>query len=103
MHINKMKKKNIYKGLLSTACAVLMLGATSCDDFLTIHPSNKITEEEFWEDQNDLQSAVRACYKQFINEGCMQRVVMWGEARSDNFDLLSESWEDMKEIGRAHV
>lgn len=103
MHIIKMKKKNIYKGLLSTACAVLMFGATSCDDFLTIHPSNKITEEEFWEDQNDLQSAVRACYKQLINEGCMQRVVIWGEARSDNFDLLSENWEDMKDLMNANL
>lgn len=98
-----MKKKNIYKGLLLSACSLAMLGMTSCDDFLTIHPSNQITEEEFWEDQSDLQSAVRGCYKQFIGSGIMSRLVMWGECRSDNFDLLSENWEDMKDLMNANL
>ena len=98
-----MKKRNIYKGLLTSAFALVMLGTTSCDDFLTIHPSNKITEEEFWEDQNDLQSAVRGCYKQFIGSGIMSKLVIWGECRSDNFDLLSENWDDMKDLMNANL
>lgn len=98
-----MKKHNIYKGLMATACAAVMLTTASCDDFLTIHPSNQITEEEFWEDRSDLQSAVRGCYKQFIDSATMARLVMWGEARSDNFDLLAESWDDMKDIMNANL
>lgn len=98
-----MKKRNIYKGLLTSAFALVMLGTTSCDDFLTIHPFNKITEEEFWEDQNDLQSAVRGCYKQFIGSGIMSKLVIWGECRSDNFDLLSENWDDMKDLMNANL
>lgn len=98
-----MKKHNIYKGLMATACAAVMLTTASCDDFLTIHPSNQITEEEFWEDRSDLQSAVRGCYKQFIGSDIMARLVMWGECRSDNFDLLSENWDDMKDIMNANL
>lgn len=98
-----MKKHNIYKGLMATACAAVMLTTASCDDFLTIHPSNQITEEEFWEDRSDLQSAVRGCYKQFIGSDIMSRLVMWGECRSDNFDLLSENWDDMKDIMNANL
>lgn len=98
-----MKTRNIFKGILLSACATAMLGLTSCDDFLTIHPSNQITEEEFWEDQSDLQSAVRGCYRQFIDGEVMCRLSIWGECRSDNFDLLAESWEYMKDIMNANL
>ena len=37
-------------------------GLTSCDDFLTITPTNSIVEEDFWKDRNDLQNVVNACY-----------------------------------------
>lgn len=98
-----MKRGNLYKSLIASVCGLLLLGLTSCDDFLTIHPSNKITEEEFWEDQNDLQSAVRGCYRRFISSDIMARVIMWGECRSDNFDLLSESWEEMRDLMNANL
>ena len=98
-----MKKKNIYKGLLMSACGVAMLCTTSCDDFLTIHPSNQITEEEFWEDRSDLESAVRGCYKQILGGDYLEKVIVWGECRSDNFDLLAESWDDMKDLMNANL
>lgn len=98
-----MKRTNIYKGLLVSACAFLTLGTTSCDDFLTVYPSNAITEEEFWEDKTDLESAVRGCWKQFITTDIMERMVVWGECRSDNFDLMTESWEDMRDLMNANL
>ena len=98
-----MKKMNIYTGLLIAACGFLTLGTTSCDDFLTVHPSNEITEEQFWEDKTDLESGIRGCWRQFITSDIMQRLVIWGECRSDNFDLLSENWDDMKDIMNANL
>lgn len=98
-----MKKMKIYKGLLIAACGFLTLGTMSCDDFLTIHPSNEITEEQFWEDKTDLESGIRGCWRQFITSDVMQRLVIWGECRSDNFDLLSENWDDMKDIMNANL
>lgn len=98
-----MKKINIYKALLVSACAFITLGTTSCDDFLTIYPSNEITEEQFWEDRTDLESGIRGCWKQFISQDIMERMVVWGECRSDNFDLMTESWDDMKDLMNANL
>ncbi len=72
-----------------TLCAASLLGTaalTSCDDFLTITPTNSIVEEDFWEDKNDLDNVVAACYKKLITEDVMYKYVQWGELRSDNFD-----------------
>jgi len=98
-----MKKISIYKTLLVSACAFITLGTTSCDDFLTIYPSNEITEEQFWEDRTDLESGIRGCWKQFISQDIMERMVVWGECRSDNFDLMTESWDDMKDLMNANL
>ena len=98
-----MKKINIYKTLLVSACAFITLGTTSCDDFLTIYPSNEIPEEQFWEDRTDLESGIRGCWKQFISQDIMERMVVWGECRSDNFDLMTESWDDMKDLMNANL
>lgn len=98
-----MKKINIYKTLLVSACAFITLGTTSCDDFLTIYPSNEITEEQFWEDRTDLESGIRGCWKQFISLDIMERMIVWGECRSDNFDLMTESWDDMKDLMNANL
>lgn len=98
-----MKKINIYKTLLVSACAFITLCTTSCDDFLTIYPSNEITEEQFWEDRTDLESGIRGCWKQFISQDIMERMVVWGECRSDNFDLMTESWDDMKDLMNANL
>ena len=98
-----MKKITIYKTLLVSACAFITLGTTSCDDFLTIYPSNEITEEQFWEDRTDLESGIRGCWKQFISQDIMERMVVWGECRSDNFDLMTESWDDMKDLMNANL
>lgn len=98
-----MKKINIYKTLLVSACAFITLGTTSCDDFLTMYPSNEITEEQFWEDRTDLESGIRGCWKQFISQDIMERMVVWGECRSDNFDLMTESWDDMKDLMNANL
>lgn len=98
-----MKKINIYKTLLVSACAFITLGTTSCDYFLTIYPSNEITEEQFWEDRTDLESGIRGCWKQFISQDIMERMVVWGECRSDNFDLMTESWDDMKDLMNANL
>ncbi len=77
-----MKRNNILKVFVS-GC-VLLGGLTSCEDFLTLHPTNQITEEEFWEDKGDLENGMMACYKQMTNSNLLSRVIYWGEVRSDN-------------------
>ncbi len=64
--------------------ALLWGGMTSCEDFLTLYPTNSITEEEFWEDKGDLENAMMACYKKMTDQDLGSKVLLWGEARSDN-------------------
>ena len=71
-------------------CAFLGLAAgvgfTSCEDYLTITPTNRIVEEDFWEDKNDLQNVVNACYARLIRNDIMKKYIEWGEMRGDNFE-----------------
>ncbi len=76
------------KILTIVAGGCLMLGGlTSCEDFLTIYPTSSITEEQFWEDKNDLENAMMACYYQMTTTSYLNRLLYWGEARSDNATL----------------
>lgn len=74
-------------------CAFLAAGAgmglTSCDDFLTITPSSSIVEEDFWQDKNDLNGAVFACYKRIVDNDMLTKYIYWGELRSDNVERSS--------------
>ena len=78
-----------------TLCGLLAVGAglgmSSCEDFLTITPTNRIVEEEFWQDRRDLNNAVMACYWRLVNGDILEKFVYWGEGRSDNFDRSTET------------
>ena len=63
---------------------------TSCEDYLTITPTSSIVEEEFWQDKNDLENALFGCYKSMTDEAFLNKVIYWGEMRSDNFDRSTE-------------
>ena len=50
-----MKRNNIYsKFLLAGSLLMGGMALTSCEDFLTVLPTNQITEGDFWNDKNDL-------------------------------------------------
>ena len=82
----------------------LLLGSCSMfDDFLTVYPTTQITSEQFWEDKEELTSVLASCYTQFISSTVMNRVLIWGECRSDNFILNSESNENILNIMNANL
>ena len=83
-------KTNKILTLVAGGC-LLLGGLSSCEDFLTLYPTNSITEEEFWEDKGDLENAMMACYKQMTNGDLVSKVLLWGEARSDNAVLKNMS------------
>jgi len=85
-----MRLRQYKKGLRTAALLLLAaIALPSCDDFLTITPSNSIPEEEFWEDKSDLEGVVTACYARLIKSDVMSRFITWGELRSDNFELTT--------------
>lgn len=101
-----MKKLRIYKKLILPGCMALVGLLSSCsmfDDFLTVYPTNQITGEQFWEDKNDLNSVLASCYNQLTAGDVAKRMFVWGELRSDNFLLKSESDENIKNIMNANL
>lgn len=80
----KNHKKIKYAALLG--CFALGTTLTSCNDWLTLYPMDKIVEENFWEDKKDLESVRNAAYVNMVSGACMERYMVWGELRADNFD-----------------
>lgn len=67
--------------------ALVAMGVTSCQDWLTIYPQNKVVEEQFWEDKNDLEGVRYAAYKQMCNT--VSNLALWGDLRADSYELNS--------------
>lgn len=80
-----MKNFKNFKYAAILGCLTLGTTLTSCTDWLTLYPMDKIVEENFWEDKKDLESVRYAAYRNMISSDCMQRYLIWGELRSDNF------------------
>ena len=68
---------------------LMALGATSCSDWLTLYPQDRIVEEDFWEDKNDLEGVRYAAYKQMAAN--INKLLVWGDIRSDNYDIASQT------------
>ena len=56
----------------------------SCDDFLTIYPTNSVVFENYWQEKGDVEAMVNSCYRTMVQTGFMDRLLVWGEIRSDN-------------------
>lgn len=99
-----MKNIKFYNKVLLPVCLAVAGLFSSCsafDDYLTVYPTNQITGEQFWEDKTDLMSVVASCYQGLTS--CTGKMFIWGELRSDNFLLTSESNENLKNIMNANL
>ena len=65
---------------------ILMMGATlgSCSDFLELEPLNEIVLERFWNEESDIENIVAGCYSALQSGQVIDRMMAWGEYRSDN-------------------
>ena len=76
---NNMAKKGFYILLYSLAPLLLV----SCNDFLTIYPTDKTIGEDFWKSKEDVKNMVTGAYSQMTSEGCQEKAIVWGSFRSD--------------------
>lgn len=74
---------------------------TSCDDFLTLYPTNQLPEENFWQDKADLENVRAAAYQQLGQSDLTNRILIWGELRSDNLALNNMSNTDISYLQSA--
>lgn len=79
MRTNKLINKFFVAGAM-----LLCAGMTSCEDFLTVLPTDRITEDDFWKTKADLDAVRSAAYVQMSQTGVTSRILYWGELRSDN-------------------
>ena len=66
-------------------CAIsVMIGFSSCADFLEIKDKREIILEDFWSEKADVDNIVAGCYSAFQTDDVRKRMMIWGEFRSDN-------------------
>jgi hypothetical protein len=80
MKINNIIRKTVVMGIAG-------LSLCSCEDFLTITPTDKTVAEDYWKTKDDVSEMVTGAYKAMLNNSIQQRAIVWGEFRSDELTL----------------
>jgi len=63
---------------------LLVIGISSCSDFLEIKPQSEIILEDFWSEKADVDNIVAGCYSRMQYDDVIRRLIVWGECRGDN-------------------
>ena len=71
------------------------------EEFLTVLPTNQITEGDFWNDKNDLDNVRAGAYRQLTISDVTKRILYWGELRSDNFSQNDMTQTDITYLQNA--
>ncbi len=87
-----MKIKKIYKPVC--LLGLMTVTATSCEDWLTLYPQDRVVEENFWEDKNDLEGVRYGAYKQMC--ATIEKFAIWGDLRSDAYKINPVDDDDQK-------
>ena len=84
--VNNKKKRSLkmVKGLCAV-CLMLQVSffLSSCSDFLTIYPTDRIVGEDFWKTKADVDQMVDGAYQSMLSYNVQERAIMWGAYRSD--------------------
>ena len=84
--VNNKKKRSLkmVKGLCAV-CLMLQVSffLSSCSDFLTIYPTDRIVGEDFWKTKADVDQMVDGAYQSMLSYDVQERAIMWGAYRSD--------------------
>lgn len=72
---------------------LITLATSSCSDWLTIYPQDRVVEENFWEDKNDLEGVRYGAYRQLASS--VAKLALWGDLRSDTYEENSSIQDDI--------
>lgn len=81
--------KSIYRKIVLLSLMTLLTVMTSCTDFLTIIPPDKIVHENFWQTKEDVNGMLATSYLKLANAQAVKRAIVWGELRADNLTYES--------------
>ena len=76
--------------IASSVCCGFTAVLTSCNDFLTIYPTDRIVGSEFWKTKSDVNQMVDGCYQSMLSYNIQERAIMWGAFRSDELVKLTD-------------
>ena len=67
---------------------------SGCSSFLDIEPLNEIVLEKFWNEKADVDGVIAGCYSGMQGDAIVRRMIIWGEARSENLAAGLNSTND---------
>ncbi len=76
---------------------------SGCNDFLSIEPLNEIVLEKYWTEKADVTSVMNSCYAQLESANCIQRMIVWGEGRSDNMYGGAGTGFDLNQVFKENI
>ncbi len=81
--------------------ALVGLTTVSCD--LDLLPLNEVVLENFWKQEDDVQSVVNSCYVGMQEGGYVEKLITWGELRSDNVNEGPDCPENLKQMMKGNL
>lgn len=93
----------ILKRLYPVYLLLTTLTLTACSEWLELLPDDSTIEEEFWQNGNQVESVVRSCYRYMQEDNVLQRIILWGELRSDEVQNGSSISVSETDIVNANV
>lgn len=76
--------KSIYRKIVLLSLTTFAVLMTSCTDFLTIIPPDKLVHEQFWQTKDDVNGMLATSYLKLASTDAVKRAIVWGELRADN-------------------
>ncbi len=98
-----MKMRKIYKTAGFLLLAATQTVVSGCSDFLSIEPQNEIVLERYWTEEKDVNSVLNSCYAHLETADCINRMVVWGELRSDNMTNGSGTNYALQQIMKENI
>ena len=84
-----MKKIKIY-----LVIALVSGSFVSCNNWLTLHPDNAQTTDQYWQSKQDVDQVIAAGYIKLRDCVKDQSLFIWGEIRGDGIDIINPTLND---------
>jgi len=97
MNIQSIRRK-LTNGITVIGYCLLVIGQSSCSDFLDILPMNDVVLENYWTEKGDVESVMNSCYETLEHSDALIRYAVWGELRSDNMIIGASAPNEINEI-----
>ncbi len=92
---------NINKIKAIGMAALVGMTTVSCD--LDLLPLNEVVLENYWKEEADVQSVVNSCYVGMAAEGYVDKLLTWGELRSDNVTNGTDVPDNIKQMMMGNI